>query len=72
MADQTPEQKIVTENPEYTHFVVDSSLLEIDSGWHYKSDAQDYLAEMVEENTQAREYYRVWTRKYTKRFFQIN
>ncbi len=65
---ETPEMTIITENPDYTHFVVDTSLLNIESGWHYKEDAQDHLKDLKEWDQQY-QYYRVWSRSYTQQFF---
>ncbi|MBU1386929.1 MAG: hypothetical protein KKD32_03660 [Proteobacteria bacterium] len=70
MKPRTPEQEMFDENPDYTHFVVDTSLCEIESGWYYKEDAQEHLNAMKQEFEQAK-YYKVWTRNYTKRFFEI-
>ncbi len=67
---RTPEQVIMDDNSDYTHFVVDTSLCEIESGWKYQEDAQEHLMELKQEFEQAK-YYKVWTRSYTKRFFEI-
>jgi len=67
---KTPEQIFILDNPDYEFFVVDTSLLEIQSGWSYREDAQDMIKELKSpQHPEHSKYYRVWSRVYTQRFF---
>ncbi len=65
----TPEQKFIKDHPQYDYFLVDNSLCEIVSGWEFKEDANDSLKDQQYESNSQVKYYRVWTRSYTKRWF---
>ena len=48
-------------NKEYSHFVVDMDNMIVCTGWSYKEDAMDMLADLKEWDDIA---YKVYTRKY--------